>query len=542
MPQRKVPRVVFQPATSQGMLRGINQLVNAVRPTLGPLPRVVAIERAFRDGTPELLDDGATIARRVVELPDPDADMGAMFIRHLLWRVHEQVGDGTATTAVLFESVFEQGLRYIVSGGNAMQLRRYLDEGVEIILEQLSNMAVPLEGEQKLSQLAESICHDRPLAAMLGEIFNIIGEYGRLEVRSGRGREMERQYVVGMYWDSRIMSRAMITDRIGQKAELENASILISDLEPEDPQEMVPVLEMAYEAGVSKLLILASNMSDSVSGLLVSASREPDKFQVIAAKTPGAAMIGRNAAMEDLAVLTGARPLIKSAGNSWASVKPNHLGQARRAWANRHHIGIVGGRGDPRALRTHIANLRISFDRATETEARRNLRERIGKLMGGAATLWIGGASQSEIESRKELAARTADALREAVREGVVPGGGVALLACRTALQERRDQSNDTDERAAYQILIRVMEAPTRAILNNSGHDASEVMAEMRMAGDGYGFDVRAEKIADMAEAGIWDAAAVLKAATHGAVSSAALALTTDVLVHHKKPSQASHP
>jgi len=542
MSRGKVQRVVFQPATYHSMQRGINQMVEAVRPTLGPLPRAVAIERVDRGKMPELLDSGGVIVRRILELPDRDADMGAMFVRQVLWRVHEQVGDGTATTAVLFQSIYDQGVRYIVSGGNPMPLRGSLEQGLRVILDELAGMALPVEGEERLAEVAESICYDRPLAELLGEIFDIIGEYGQCEVRSGRSRELEREYVEGMYWGGGLFSREMIADRARLRTEMQNASILIGDLALEDPRQVVPVLEMAGQAGLRNLLILASKVSDGVTALLLSVSREPDKFHAIAAKTPGATSTDWATAVEDLAVLTGGRPLVKAAGDTLGGVRLEDLGRARRAWADRNYFGIVGGKGDPRALRAHIANLRSAFGRATEAEARRKLQQRIGKLMGGSATLWVGGATETEIGARKELAKRTADALRGAVREGVVPGGGVSLLACRPALQQRLDQSTNSDERAAYRILIKAVEAPIRTILANAGYDPSEVMAEIRRADRGHGFDVRSGQIVDMAQAGIWDAAAVLRAAVHGAVASAALALTTEVLIHHKEPKQEMQP
>ena len=542
MTKRQTQRVVFQPAAYRGMQRGINQMVEAIRPTLGPLPRVVAVDRIADDKMPELLDNGGVIARRIIELPDRDADMGAMFVRQVLWRVHEQAGDGTATTAVLFQSVYNQGVRYIVSGGNAMQLRCYLEEGLRLILDELSGMTIPVAGKEKLAQVAETICYDPSLAKMLGEIFDIIGQYGRLDIRSGRSRGLEREYVEGMYWEGGVLSREMITDHAKLRTEMQNVAILISDLALEDPNQVVPVLETVSRTGNRALLIVASKLSDSVTALLLSANRNPDKFQIIAAKTSGLTSTDQAEAMEDLGVLTGGRLLVKVAGDTLSGFKLEDLGRARRAWADRNYFGIVGGKGDPRALRVHIANLRAAFGRATEAHARKTLQERIGKLLGGSATLWVGGATELEIEARKELAERTANALRGAVREGVVPGGGVSLLACRPALQRRLDQSTDSDERAAYRVLIKAMEAPIRAILTNAGYDASEIMAEVKLAGAGHGFDVRSRQVTDMAQVGIWDAAAVLKAAVHGAVAGAALALTTDVLVHHKEPKQTMQP
>jgi chaperonin GroEL len=524
------------------MQRGINQMVKAVRPTLGPLPRFVAIDRAAESRAPELLDSGATIARRILELPDRDADMGAMFLRHVLWQVHEKVGDGTATTAVLLQSIYNQGVRYLASGGNAMLLRRHLEEGMHVILNELTGMTAQVEGRRILTQVAESICYDRPLAKLLGEIFDIIGEHGQLDIRSGRGRELEREYVEGMYWDGGLLSREMITDHAKLRTEMHNAAILISDLAMEDPHQLVPILEMAHGAGIRALLIIATQLSSSVTALLLSASREPEKFQVIAAKTPGKTSTDQAMAMEDLAILTGGRPLVKITGHTLNDVRLEDLGQARRVWADHTYSGIVGGSGNPRALRAHVASLRSAFGRATDKDLRQKLQKRIGKLMGGSATLWVGGTTKAEIKARRELAERTADALRGVVREGMLPGGGVSLLACRQKLQQGLEYSANADKRAAYQILIKAMDAPIRVILINAGFDASEVMAEIRLAGNGHGFDVRSRQVVDMAQAGIWDAAAVLKTAVRSAVSGAALALTTDVLVHHKKPQQATEP
>jgi chaperonin GroEL len=535
--KQKTPRVVFQPTAYQGLQRGINQMVEAVRPTLGPLPRIIAIERVMRGKTPELLDSGGVIARRIIQLPDRDEDVGAMFVRHMLWRLHEKVGDGTATAAVLFQSVYNQGVRYNVAGGNAMQLRRYLETGLQVILDELTRMVIHLEGKENLAQIAETICHDPPLAKMLGEIFDIIGEYGQIEVRSGRSRELEREYVEGMYWQGGVHSRQMITDHTNLRTEMENAAILISDIEIEDPRRLIPIVDMAIQAEIRSLLIIASKLSESATSLLLRASQDPTKFKAIAVKAP-MTISDRVAALEDLAILTGGRAFARTAGYTLDGVKLQDLGRARRAWADRTYFGIIGGKGDPRLLRKHITDLRTAFRQSEDPEVRKKLRERIGKLMGGSATLWVGGVAEREIDARKELAQRASDALRGAIVEGVLPGGGVSLLACRPALQRMLDQSTDPDERAAYRILIRALEEPIRTILTNAGYDASEVMAEIKQAGPGFGFDARSGQVVDVAQAGIFDVASVQKAAVHSAVASAALALTIDVLVHPKKPQE----
>ena len=516
------------------MQAGINQVVDAVRPTLGPRPGVVAFAKFDNKKPPEFLDDGGVIARRIVGLPDRDENVGAMYVRQLLWSVHKRIGDGSATAAVLFHSIYNQGLRYIAAGGDPTLLQRHLESGRKVILDELTDMAVHLEGKEALAQIAESICYDPPLAKMLGEVLDIIGEYGQLEVRSGRSREMEREYVEGMYWKASTFSRRMFDGKVEIRAQMEDAAILITDLSIGSARELVPVVSMAMEAKLPTLMIMAREVADDVVGFLVTNSK-PDKFEAVAVKTPGSSKGDIAGTLEDVAVLTGGSPVVKDAGGSLSRAKLEHLGHARRAWADPSHFGIVGGKGDPRALREHIARLRAAYGRTEDPKERKTLRQRIGKLMGGSATLWVGGTAKSEIEARKQVAERTAEALRGVVREGVVPGGGVSLLACRPALQEVLDQSTDLIEQAAYRILINAVEEPIRTIVSNVGCDASEILAEVKHAGPGYGFDARSEQVVDMAQAGIFDAAEVQKVAVGDATRSAALALTVDALVHRKK-------
>ncbi|MFN8458334.1 MAG: chaperonin GroEL [Anaerolineae bacterium] len=536
------PGVVFQPKAYQGMQRGINQMVAAIRPTLGPLPRLVAIGGNGNGQLPELLDNGALIARRMVQLPDRDADMGAMFIRHMLWQVHEKVGDGTATTALLFQTLYSEGVRYSVAGGNSMRLRHYLEEGMQLILAQLDRLAIAVEGKEKLAQVAESICYDPPLSKLLGEIFDIVGEYGQVDIRTGRGRGLEREYVEGMHWNSGLFSRQMITDHLRLRTDLVDSAILISDLDLEEPGQVLPLLETTLQAGIRSLMMVAHKFSERVVALLLSASREPDNFQVIAVKTPGLGGIDQVATLEDLAILTGGRPIVRAAGDTLKGVRLEDLGRARRVWADHHYFGISGGKGNPGGLRSHLVQLRAAFARAASAEQGQKLQQRIGKLMGGSATLYVGGATEPEIKARQETAQRTAAAMRGAVREGVLPGGGVALLACQPILRERLTGCSDPDQRAAYRLLIKALETPIRTIAHNAGYEAAEVMAQIQQAEGGYGFDVRTGQVVNMAQAGIWDAAAVVKTAVHSAVASAGLALSTEVLIHRRKSEESLQP
>jgi chaperonin GroEL len=513
---------------------------------------VVAIDRLLEHDMPEMLDNGGTIAQRIIELADRDADVGAMLMREMLWSLKDQVGDGTATAAILFQAVYDGGVHYLASGGNAARLHHHLDQGMRLILDHLASMTIPVAGKENLARLAETICYDPPLARLLGEIFDIIGEYGRLEIRPGRGRELEREYVEGMYWERGLVSREMIVDRTRARTDFEDAAILISDLEIEEPQQLFPALELAIGSQIRALLIVAGKVSDKAIAFLL-ANKKPDKFQAIAVTTPGWGAEEQAWALQDLSVLTGGRPFIKVAGDTLNKIALDDLGRARRVWADTRNFGIAGGKGDPRALRGHIASLRATYQEAEDLVLSDKLLKRIGILLGGSATLWVGGATELEIKEREETAKRTAAAMRGALRDGVLPGGGVALLACRPVLQQALERSSEPDERAAYRILIKAMEAPVRTIVANAGYDAADAMAEIKLAertrgeareltgnpeermGPGYGFDVTSGQVVDMAQAGIIDAANVLKLAVFSALASAGLALTIDVLVHHKE-------
>ena len=539
MPRRSV---VFQPATHHGIQQGINILVNAVRPTLGPRPGLVAIDNLdYNDKTPKMFDDGGTIARHIIQLPDRDADMGAMLVRDLLWRLQQQVGDGTVTAAVILQRVFNEGVRYLTAGGNAMQLKLYLDQGMQIILNELKAMTVDVEGKEMLVQIAESLCYDPELAKYMGEVFDIVGEWGRLEIREGHSRGVEREYTEGMYWNRGLLAREMYSDHSKPRVEYEDAAILISDLELNEPRQLYPALELAIRSKIPTMLIVAEKISQSVIHFLV-VNKDPEKFQAVVVRTPGTGREQRANALQDLAILTNGHPFISEAGETFEGINLQAFGRARRVWADYTHFGIIGGKGDARELRQHIAKLRRAYENTEGVQDREYLQKRIGKLMGGTATLRVGGATEVEVKARVETAKRTATTLRLAIMEGVLPGGGTALLDCLPALREKLTQSINSDERAAYNILIKALEEPFRTIVSNAGYDDSDLMAKIRMAGSGYGFDVTSGEVVDTFKSGIYDATAVQKAVIYGAISTAAMALSVDVLIHRAEPEQAPLP
>ncbi len=534
------PGVVFHPTAARALRAGAGQIVAAVRPTLGPTPRLVAVARPNGD-SPELLDSGAVIARRIVALTDRDADVGAMLARAVIWKTQEAAGDGTATAAVLFQALLDGGLRLVAAGFAPDVIRRCLERAGEATIAAMEAQGSPISGREQLTCVATTVCPDQPVARLLGEIFDVIGADGQLDVRSGTRRDCEREYVEGMHWPGGVHSALFIADAPERRTVVEECGILISDLDLTEPSDVLVIVERARAAQLKSLVILAQRLSDRAIGALL-AIQHAAGFRAIAVKSPGTGETERVVAMRDLALLTGGQPLARAAGDRAASVTAEVFGRARIAWADRDHFGIVGGQGDPRALRRHVAALRAAFRAEPDHERREVLRERLGKLLGGSATLWIGGATEAEIATRKSAAERAAHVLRGAVAAGVVPGGGTAFLACRDVLRCRRSASNDECERAALRVAIRALEEPTRTLIANAGRDAEPAIARLEAAGSGHVFDALTARVMPATEAGLLDPVAVATAAMRAAFGGAAQALTIDVLVHHRTPEIATRP
>jgi len=519
------------------MQRGIHSMVGAIRPTLGPVGGVVAIEPIHNRSQkpPEIIDDGGVIARRIIELADRDEDMGAMLLRAMIRRQQDDVGDGTATAAVLFQTLYDAGLRYLTAGENAMRLREHLEGALPLILAELDRQTFQVEGQAALAGIARSLCHDPEMADLLGEIFDMVGEYGQVDIRKGYGRGLKREYVEGIYYPTGLFSREMVDKEGIFRAEYQNPAIFICDFEVNEPRDLFPVLKVAADADIPALVLILRNMSDRAMSAIL-ANKRIDKFKALAIKLPGLNAEDRLAALEDLSILTGATPLLTATGETLEQVTTQHFGQARRVWAERRMFGIIGGRGDPHRLRGHFASLEQRYRRAQDAAQRTRLQERLGRLMGGSATLWIGGATETEIEVRKAVAERAAAAMRTAVREGVVPGGGLALLNCRAALERRSQAATESAERAACRMLVEALAAPMRVIFANAGFDPSAIMAQLSFEDGSMGYDVIGQRIVNIVDAGILDSAAVQKAAIRNAVSTAALALTIDTFVHLRRP------
>ena len=533
-----VPKVIHEPRTQEAIRRGLATLGKAIRPTLGPLPRRLVAQNQSKF---EMLDDGGIIARRIIALQDREDDVGAMLLRQVLWQVHQQVGDGAATTAVLYESIYNEGLRYMAAGADPMRLRASLQQLLPQVTESLHSQARILTQANELEGIAFSVCYDEEMAAALGEVIDTVGQYGQVDIRAGHGRGMEHNFVDGVYWKGGVQSKELLRGSARLVAEMEDAAILITDMDIEEPRELVPLMQMALRSKISKLLVIVKSISDKGISVVLD-DRLRSKIQTVVVKLDTFLQDDLIQACHDIALLTGGRPVLSAAGQSLEDATDEDFGHARWVWADDKNFGFASGEGDPIQIRRQVRILRQAHAQAEDDDDRERLLKRLGKLNGGVATVQVGGIADDEIKQRKELAERTIRALRRALAQGVIPGGGVALLNCARSMMDVTSDDETLEARAARQILATALAAPIRALLDNGGYEASEILAQLESYESGFGFDIMKGKIADMADAGVLDVAQVQAEALRRAVSSAALALTIDVLVLHRDPETMTEP
>lgn len=533
-------RVLFQPHTREALKAGIDTLASAVAPTLGPLTGPVALDDKNRGGSPELLDDGGTIARRILKLDDADADVGAMLLREILWRQREVYGDGAATAAVMFQTVFAEGQRFISAGGNAMLLRQALETGLSCLLKSLQQQIRPLETQADIERVARSIGGDGDVAATLADIFDVLGAHGAIEVREG-GRELGHEFFLGSFWESQVPSNIVFEAVVGHRIELQNTAWLISDFALEDLTALVKLVTDTVAAGYNSLVIVAKSFSQQIIAAQGANSRM-EGFQLVYLEPTGL-VDEQEAALDDLALITGGQVLRTMAGHSLDGVRREYLGESELAWVDRNRFGIIAGGGDEAVVERQVETLEARYSRSDDERQQVLLRARIGRLRGGSAVVYAAGSSESELQYQTKVISRTIAAMRAALLGGTLPGGGAALLRCLDTLRERYDNSADLYERAAWDILRKAAEAPCRMLLENAGHEAPGlVVDQIASAVNGAGYDLRVGPVVDMHREGVVDSAAALMGAARNGIGGAALALTVDTIVHRANPPLAIEP
>ncbi len=533
-------RVLFQPHTREALKAGIDTLASAVAPTLGPLTGPVALDDKDRGGSPELLDDGGTIARRILQLEDADADVGAMLLREILWRQREVYGDGAATAAVMFQTVFAEGQRFISAGGNAMLLRQALETGLSCLLKSLEQQIRPLDTQADIERVARSIGGDGDVAATLADIFDVLGAHGAVEVREG-GRELGHEFFLGSFWESQVPSNIAFEGVVGNRIELQNTAWLISDFALEDLNALVKLVTDTVAAGYNSLVIVAKSFSQQIIAAQGANSRMQG-FRLVYLEPTGL-VDEQEAALDDLALVTGGQVLRTMAGHSLEGVRHGHLGESELAWVDRNRFGIIAGGGDEAVVERQVETLEARYSRSEDERQQVLLRARIGRLRGGSAVVYAAGSSESELQYQTKVISRTIAAMRAALLGGTLPGGGAALLRCLDTLRERYVDSADLYERAAWDILRKAAEAPCRMLLENAGHEAPGlVVDQIASAVNGAGYDLRVGPVVDMHREGVVDSAAALMGAARNGIGGAALALTVDTIVHRANPPLAIEP
>ncbi len=530
------PRVLEAEQAREGLRRGMDLIADVVGVTLGPLGGLV-VNEVFGRSEPELLTDGATIARRIIELPDRGENVGAMLLRHMVWHMRQEMGDGSVTTAVLAQAILREAHRCIVAGANLMMIRRGMERALQAAVQALREMAVPIEGEEQIAALATGVTGDPEMGRVLGEIFDILGPEGALVVEEYASTYLEREYLEGARWRGQYDSPYFITDAARRLCVLENPRILITDARISDLADIQPIMEQMIQAKAGPLAIIAWG----VSGVALSTLVTNHQRNVLKAVSVKFGLVGehRLRALEDMAIMTGARFITEQMGMRVADATLDDLGRARRIEVGAKEFTIIGPQGDPEAVRQRMAQIKVELQQATDQEERDKLRERLNWISGGIGILKIGAPSAKEREIKKERAREAARLIAAAMEEGVVPGGAVAYLH---AIPAVRAVSAEGDEAFGVEILARALRAPLERLLRNAGLYPPVVIDEILRHGPRFGYDVISGEIVDMMEAGIMDAVKVLRTALETAVSGAVMAFTTEAVVLHRKPAQSTEP
>lgn len=524
------PHIVLGNAARASLKEGLDMLAKLIQLTLGPCAGSIACDR---DGKPpELLTSSAVIARRIVEIPDRSANVGAMLLRHAVWQMHERVGDGGATTAALVHALLSAGYRQLAAGANPMLLRRGMERGLQAAVRALQAQAQPLAGKQHLAALAHAATGDPELGDILGKIFDRLGPEGSVVIEEYDGMYLAHQFLEGARWEGSFVSSDFITDIPRQQTLLTEPWILVTDHVITEPAQIVHLLEQVVEAHAGPLLILTEDVTGAARATLL-ANRERSVLDVVAAKL-NIQGSNRRHNLEDIAIITGADFIAKDRGDRLEDVWLGNLGEAQQVQVDADTLAIVGGAGDPELIKERQQTIRAQIPLAADEETRRKLIERLGKLAGGMAVLKLGASSTAERMVRKELAERVIRLVPTALEEGVVAGGGAAYLHCQSVLNEL---VVGHEEKTLGIALVRdALEAPMTWLVRNAGLHPAPILAEARQCGVGYGYNVLRAQITDMWAANILDAAKVARVALETAISVAAMVLTTEAIVLRRKP------
>jgi chaperonin GroEL len=515
-------QVLFRSDARERVLRGAATLADAVRVTLGPRSKCVLIQKRF--GAPIVCNDGVTIAKEM-ELKDASENLGAQMIRQAAERTGEAVGDGTSTATILAHAIFADGVRNVVAGASAIDLKRGLDRGARIAIQALRTLSRPVKSRLEKAQVATISAHnDTAIGDLIADAMEKVGDEGVITVEESKTTQTQLEVVEGLQFDRGYLSPYFVTDPDKMEAVLEDAGILLTDRKLGAMKDLLPLLEQVAR-GSRPILIIAEDVDGEALATLV-VNKLRGALRCVAVKAPG---FGdrRKEMLEDMAVLTGGTVITEALGIKLENVELTHLGHAQRIVADRENTTIIGGGGDKHAIEGRKAQIRQQIAKTTSDYDREKLQERLAKLSGGVAVVRVGAPSEAEMKSKKEALDDAISATKAAVAEGIVPGGGLSLLRIADAV-EREVAKAEGDERTGMQILARALEVPTRQLAENSGADGGVVVNEMRRSTDSRGFDAARKEYVDLVAAGIIDPTKVIRVALENAVSAASLLLLTE--------------
>ena len=514
--------ILFQSQAREKILRGATQLVDAVRVTLGPKSKSVLIQKKW--GSPVVCNDGVTIAKET-ELEDPEENLGALMMRQAAEKTGDAVGDGTSTATILAHAIFADGVRNVVAGASAIDLKRGLDRGLKVAIESLRAMSRPVHTRLEKAQVATISAHnDATIGELVADAMERVGDEGVITVEESKTTETVLEVVEGMQFDHGYLSPYFISDPEKMEAVLEDPLVLLSDRKINIMQDLIPLLEQVAKAGRPVLFVAEDIEGEALATLIVNQIR--GVLRSAAVKAPG---FGdrRKSMLQDMAVLTGGEVISEEVGLTLDSVDLSQLGHAERIVVDKDTTTIIGGKGERREIEGRMGQIRREIENTTSDYDREKLEERLAKLAGGVAVIRVGAPSEAEMKSKKEALDDGISATKAAVEEGIVPGAGLALLRADATL-EAEEREALGDERTGLQILRRAIQAPTRIIAENSSVDAGVVVNRMMESEGNIGFDAARKEYVDLVEAGIVDPTKVVRVALENAVSVASVLLLTE--------------
>ncbi len=522
-------QLVFGEEARRNLRNGIDVVANAVATTLGPKGRNVALDRKF--GSPTITHDGVTVAKEI-ELEDPFENMGAQLLKEAATKTNDIAGDGTTTSTVLAHAIVTEGLKTLAAGANPMLLKRGIEAAAKMVADEIRSQAIEIREKNEIANVATISAQDRSIGELIADVMDKVGKDGVITVEESKGLEFEQEYVEGMQFDRGYISPYFVTDAEHMEAVISEPYILIYDKKISAAADIVPVLEKMVQVGKRDLVIISEDIDGEALATLV-LNKIRGMVNVLAVKAPG---FGdrRKAMLQDIATLTGAQVISEETGRKLETTTINDLGRAEKVVADKDNTTVVGGKGDEAAIKGRIDQIKVEIDKTTSDYDREKLQERLAKLAGGVAIIRVGAATETELKEKKHRVEDALSATRAAVEEGIVPGGGVALINAIHVLEDLKMQNDD--EQIGVNIVRKALEVPMRKITENAGKEGSVIIENVRKAqkdGDNLqiGYDVLTDQYGDMVKCGVIDPAKVTRGALENAASIAAMILTTEALI-----------